>query len=164
MQFIAYLNFNGNCREAFDFYREAFKGDITMRMTYGESPMRDEMPADSRDLIMHNQLEADGAILMGADGPPPPPQEANKRPRPAAAPALQQRDASRRESNLKLMPSPSGSVKRCRRIARPAAQAAAARCRRSRTPSTTTMARLFCSDTSPPSRGATESSQMFWPP
>ena len=71
MQFIAYLNFNGNCREAFDFYREAFKGDITMRMTYGESPMRDEMPADSRDLIMHNQLEADGAILMGADGPPP---------------------------------------------------------------------------------------------
>ena len=71
MQFIAYLNFNGNCRAAFDFYREAFKGDITMRMTYGDSPMRDEMPADSYDMIMHSQLEADGAILMGADGPPP---------------------------------------------------------------------------------------------
>ncbi len=71
MQLIAYLNFNGNCREAFDFYREAFKGEITMRMTYGESPMSDEMPAESRDLIMHSQLEADGAILMGADGPPP---------------------------------------------------------------------------------------------
>ena len=69
MQFIAYLNFGGNCRAAFDFYREAFKGDITMRMTYGDSPMRDQMPVDSYDLIMHSQLEADGAVLMGADGP-----------------------------------------------------------------------------------------------
>jgi PhnB protein len=71
MQLIAYLNFNGNCRPAFDFYRDIFKGDITMRMTYGDSPMRDQMPADSHGLIMHTQLEVDGAILMGADGPPP---------------------------------------------------------------------------------------------
>jgi PhnB protein len=71
MQLIAYLNFNGNCREAFDFYRDVFKGEITTRMTYGESPMRDQMPPDSYGMIMHNQLEADGAILMGADGPPP---------------------------------------------------------------------------------------------
>lgn len=71
MKLIAYLNFNGNCRAAFDFYREAFNGDITMRMTYGDSPMRDQMPADSHGLIMHCQMEADGAILMGADGPPP---------------------------------------------------------------------------------------------
>ena len=33
MQLIAHLNFNGNCREAFDFYREAFRGEITQRMT-----------------------------------------------------------------------------------------------------------------------------------
>lgn len=71
MQLIAYLNFNGNCREAFDFYREAFRGDITQRMTYGESPMCDQMPPDTKDWIMHNQLEAAGAILMGADAPPP---------------------------------------------------------------------------------------------
>jgi PhnB protein len=71
MQLIAYLNFNGNCRAAFDFYREVFKGEITMRMTYGDSPMRDQVPADGHDQIMHSQLEADGAILMGADGPPP---------------------------------------------------------------------------------------------
>jgi PhnB protein len=71
MQFIAYLNFNGNCRAAFDVYRDVFKGEITMRMTYGDSPMRDQMPADGHDQIMHSRLEADGAILMGADGPPP---------------------------------------------------------------------------------------------
>jgi PhnB protein len=69
MQLIAYLNFNGNCRAAFDLYREVFRGEIVMRMTYGDSPMRDEMPADSHDRIMHCQLEASGAVLMGADGP-----------------------------------------------------------------------------------------------
>ncbi len=71
MRFIAYLNFDGQCRAAFDLYREVFRGEIVMRMTYGDSPMRDEMPADSRDRIMHCQLEAAGAVLMGADGPPP---------------------------------------------------------------------------------------------
>jgi PhnB protein len=71
MRLIAYLNFNGNCRAAFDVYREIFKGDITMRMTYGDSPMRADMPPDSYDSLMHCQLEADGAMLMGADGPPP---------------------------------------------------------------------------------------------
>lgn len=72
MQLIAYLNFNGNCRAAFDFYREVFRGEIVMRMTYGDSPMRDQMPADGHDRIMHCQLEAGGAVLMGADGPPQP--------------------------------------------------------------------------------------------
>ncbi len=71
MRFIAYLNFDGQCRAAFDLYREVFRGEITMRMTYGDSPMREQMPADSHDLIMHCQLEAAGAVLMGADGPPP---------------------------------------------------------------------------------------------
>jgi PhnB protein len=71
MRFIAYLNFAGQCRPAFDFYREVFRGEIVMRMTYGESPMCDQVPPESRDMIMHCQLEADGAVLMGADGPPP---------------------------------------------------------------------------------------------
>lgn len=71
MRFIAYLNFDGNCRAAFDLYREVFRGEIVMRMTYGDSPMCDEIPVDSRNRIMHCQLEAAGAVLMGADGPPP---------------------------------------------------------------------------------------------
>ena len=71
MRFIAYLNFDGNCRAAFDLYREVFRGEIVMRMTYGDSPMCDEIPVDSRNRIMHCQLEAAGAVLLGADGPPP---------------------------------------------------------------------------------------------
>ena len=70
MRLIAYLFFAGQCREAFALYRDTFGGELLASMTYGESPMRDELPADSLDQIMHCQLQIDGAMLMGADGPP----------------------------------------------------------------------------------------------
>jgi len=70
MQFIPYLDFDGQCREAFDFYATVFNGKISMRMTYGESPMAGEMPVETHGRVMHSQLESDGGILMGADGPP----------------------------------------------------------------------------------------------
>lgn len=71
MRLIPYLNFDGQCREAFDFYAAALGGSlIGPPMTYGDSPMCDQMPADQHDRVMHVQLEADGATLMGADGPP----------------------------------------------------------------------------------------------
>jgi PhnB protein len=71
MRLIPYLNFDGQCREAFAFYAAALGGQVVFQGTYGESPMRDEVPPDSRDRIMHAQIEAAGATLMGADGPPP---------------------------------------------------------------------------------------------
>ena len=72
MRLIPYLSFDGQCREAFDFYAAALGGQLAgPPMTYGESPMCDEMPPESRDHVMHVQLDADGATLMGADGPPP---------------------------------------------------------------------------------------------
>lgn len=72
MQLIAYLNFDGQAREAMDFYARALGGRITGRFTYGESPMAGEMPPDSHDKVMHTCLEVDGGgTIMGADGPPP---------------------------------------------------------------------------------------------
>ena len=71
MQAIPYLNFDGRCAEAFAFYREALGGEIVYSSTYGESPMRDQMPPDAHGCIMHCHLVADGAEIMGADGPPP---------------------------------------------------------------------------------------------
>ena len=44
MQFIPYLNFDGNCAEAFDFYKDLFKGTIVHRGTYGEMPPDEKMP------------------------------------------------------------------------------------------------------------------------
>lgn len=70
MQTTPYLNFPGNAREAMEFYRDVLRGEITSMFSYGESPMAADMPAESHDRIMHSHLVADGAEIMGADGPP----------------------------------------------------------------------------------------------
>jgi PhnB protein len=41
-----------------------------MLMTYGDSPMAQQMPADQHSRVMHVRLNAGGAILMGSDAPP----------------------------------------------------------------------------------------------
>jgi PhnB protein len=70
MKFTPYLYFNGNCREAFDFYRDVFGGEITQRTTYGESPIGAQVPVDEHGLIIHDELDVGGAVLMGSDNPP----------------------------------------------------------------------------------------------
>lgn len=70
MQTTPYLNFQGNAREAMEFYRDVLRGEIVSMFSYGESPMAADMPAESHDGIMHSYLVANGAEIMGADGPP----------------------------------------------------------------------------------------------
>jgi len=70
MKMTPYLGFDGKCREAFEFYAGCLDGKIAMMMTYGGSPMADEMPPEVHDTIMHACLVADGALLMGGDAPP----------------------------------------------------------------------------------------------
>lgn len=38
MGLIAYLNFNGNCREAMEYYRDTFNGKNLSIMTLGDMP------------------------------------------------------------------------------------------------------------------------------
>jgi PhnB protein len=61
-----YLAFNGNCREAMEFYQKAFGGELKF-MTYGEAP-GDHQGGDNKDLIMHSNLVTDGVTLMASDG------------------------------------------------------------------------------------------------
>src|SRR4051794_24019560 len=56
MQINPYLNFNGTCAEAFRFYEQVLGGKITMMQTHGESPMRDQVPPDWHDAVMHVSL------------------------------------------------------------------------------------------------------------
>jgi PhnB protein len=70
MQFIAYLDFDGQCRDAFDFYARVFRGEVTRRMTWGESPMAAQTPPAAHGRILHSQLDSGGGVLMGADAPP----------------------------------------------------------------------------------------------
>jgi PhnB protein len=61
-----YISFLDNAREALDFYRDVFGGDVRV-MTFGEMGA----PAGpGADKIMHGQLEtASGFTLMAADTP-----------------------------------------------------------------------------------------------
>lgn len=70
MKFNTYLAFNGNCREALQFYAQLFGGKITAMMSFGESPARDEVPAAAHAAIMHGCVEMDGGTLMGTDATP----------------------------------------------------------------------------------------------
>ncbi len=71
MNLIPHLNFNGNCKEAFEFYAKLLDGEIKFRMTWGEVPgAADQFPPETHKLIMHTTIEVDGDFIMGADSPP----------------------------------------------------------------------------------------------
>jgi PhnB protein len=67
MQSNTYLNFNGNCADAFKFYEQCLGGKIVAKTTYGESPMAEQTPPEQMDKIMHVQLNVGDLVLMGAD-------------------------------------------------------------------------------------------------
>ena len=62
-----YLSFRNNAREAMDFYKSVFGGELTVS-TFGDGGMAQD-PAD-KDKIMHSQLETPaGFTLMASDTP-----------------------------------------------------------------------------------------------
>ena len=63
-----YLSFRGNAREAMEFYKSVFGGELTVS-TFGEFQMPGIGP-DEADKIMHGQLTTPaGFTLMGSDTP-----------------------------------------------------------------------------------------------
>ena len=66
----AYLTFDGNCREAFEFYQRTLGGEIVAMFTYAEAPDNEQISVTSRDMIMHARLVVDGHVLMGSDVSP----------------------------------------------------------------------------------------------
>jgi PhnB protein len=61
----AYLNFQGNTKEAMEFYHDALGGELTLT-TFKEGNMPTDDPAE-QDFIMHADLQADGMQLFAAD-------------------------------------------------------------------------------------------------
>jgi len=61
-----YISFDSNARQAMEFYKDVFGGDLRMN-TFGEFGQTDSPDADK---IMHGQLETDnGFTLMASDTP-----------------------------------------------------------------------------------------------
>src|SRR6516162_5838514 len=62
-----YINFNGNARQALEFYASVFGGNLNLS-TFADFGSTDSSDADK---IMHGQLETEaGYTIMGADTPP----------------------------------------------------------------------------------------------
>jgi len=68
-----YLNFAGNCEEAFSFYKSAMGGDISNVSRFDEMPPDPDhppIPEDFKDKIMHMTLDlGDNCMIFGSDQP-----------------------------------------------------------------------------------------------
>ena len=64
-----YLNFNGNCEEAFNFYKSVFGGEFTYIGRFGEMPSSEDyiVPETDKSKVMHVSLPIGSSVLMGSD-------------------------------------------------------------------------------------------------
>ena len=66
-EFIAYLNFDKNCRQAMEFYAKCLEGDLQV-MPFSQSPM--DVPKGAEDLVLHARLSKGTQVIMASDCPP----------------------------------------------------------------------------------------------
>lgn len=70
MQLNTYLNYGGNCEQAFRFYEEHLGGAITMLMRHGEQPDARNVPPEWKNAVLHARMTLGGTEIFGADIPP----------------------------------------------------------------------------------------------
>jgi PhnB protein len=68
MRLDIYVNYRGNCEQAFRFYEEQLGGRITGIAYHREQP-NPALPAEWGDKVLHGRIEIGSSILMGADVP-----------------------------------------------------------------------------------------------
>jgi PhnB protein len=69
MKLDIYVNYPGNCEQAFRFYEQHLKGKITMMMTHQQQPGPTNVPENWKAAILHARIEIGETVLMGADIP-----------------------------------------------------------------------------------------------
>lgn len=65
-----YLNFPGTCKQAVEHYAKVLGGTIEMMQTNGESPMKDQMPPERHNDVIHARLRIGDDVIMASDAPP----------------------------------------------------------------------------------------------
>jgi PhnB protein len=70
MKLYTYLNYGGNCRQAFQFYEQHLGGKITMMVTHSQQPNASNVPSEWKDAILHARINLGETELLGADIPP----------------------------------------------------------------------------------------------
>lgn len=69
MQLHIYLNYGGNCEQAFRFYEQHLGGKVTFLMRHGEQPSPEAVPPGWKDAVLHASMDIGGTVLQGADIP-----------------------------------------------------------------------------------------------
>lgn len=67
MNINAYLTFNGNCGEAFDYYAKHLGGKINAVMKFGDAPEGGGCGPEMGDKVMHACMTIGNQDLMGSD-------------------------------------------------------------------------------------------------
>ena len=70
MKLRTYLNYGGNCEQAFRFYEQHLGGKITMMMTHSQQPNATNVPPDRKNAILHARMNIGDTELTAADIPP----------------------------------------------------------------------------------------------
>jgi PhnB protein len=71
MSFEMFINFDGNCREAVEFYAKAFQSQVSNLMTYGDAPADPANPPvpGNEDRILYAGVSVGDIVLMFCDCP-----------------------------------------------------------------------------------------------
>ncbi len=69
MKLEIYVNYPGNCEEAFRFYEQHLGGKIIMMMTHEQQPGAANVSENWKKAILHARLEIGNTALLGADIP-----------------------------------------------------------------------------------------------
>jgi PhnB protein len=68
MQIQPYLNFDGRCEEAIDFYKKTLGAELTMLLRYSETPEPGMAPPGSENKVCHAAFRIGESTVMASDG------------------------------------------------------------------------------------------------
>jgi PhnB protein len=63
-----YLDFNGRCAEALEFYKTAVGAEVAVLMRWKDSPDKSMCTAENADKVMHSQFQIGDSTIMASDG------------------------------------------------------------------------------------------------
>jgi PhnB protein len=61
-----YIDFGGRCREALDFYKSCFGGEVVALMTYADAKI--ETPPQFANHVLHSEFRSEQIHFMASDG------------------------------------------------------------------------------------------------
>jgi PhnB protein len=68
MQVEPYLNFDGRCEEALQFYKNAVGAKVTMLMRFKDSPDQSMISPGSENKVMHSAVQLGDSTVLMSDG------------------------------------------------------------------------------------------------